>query len=148
MTVPMSSRPTSESEPGDVPSPTGRHRGDDRLEALIEEAIELELETGREEETVEEAKRHILVRVGLIFGGAVVTLFGIALLALPGPGLLVVAIGLGMLATEVPFAARLLERVRARLPQDEEGKLPTHLIVMMVVTCVVATAGSIWWALR
>ncbi len=128
--------------------PEGRPDGhEDRLEMIIEEAIELELERGGEE-TVAEAKRHIVARIGLVAGGAIVTLLGLALLALPGPGLLVIAIGLGMLATEVPFAARLLERVRERLPQDEDGKLPTNVIVMMVVVGVVATAGSIWWALR
>ena len=128
--------------------PAMAHDHHDRLDAIVDEAIELELETGEREETLGEAKRHLLVRLGLIVGGAIVTLFGLALLVLPGPGLVVVAIGLGMLATEVPFAARLLERVRERLPADADGRIPRHLIVLMVTTCVLATGASFWWALR
>ncbi len=137
--------------PGPLPA---RDRDDDpahdpdRLDTILAEAVELELETGRREETVAEAKRHVLARLGLIVGGSIVTLVGVALLALPGPGLIVVALGLGMLATEVPFAARLLERVRKRLPADADGRIPRHLIVMMGATCVLATGASVWWALR
>jgi hypothetical protein len=40
---------------------------------------------------------------------------GGALLVLPGPGLLVIAGGLALLATEYPWAARLLRVARQRL---------------------------------
>lgn len=49
-----------------------------------------------------------------VLGGALLVL-GIVLLPLPGPGLLVIAAGLAVLATEFPWAERLLGRVRARL---------------------------------
>lgn len=117
----------------------------ERFDHLGEAAIEAELETGRREETVREAKRHVLVRLAVVVAGSVVCLFGIALLVLPGPGLLVLLAGLVMLSSEVPFAARLVDRVRARLPQDADGKLPTSTIVMMVVVAVFFVAASTWF---
>jgi uncharacterized protein (TIGR02611 family) len=50
-----------------------------------------------------------LVGVGLIAAGVV-------LLVLPGPGLLVMALGLAVLATEYPAAQRLLDRLKASPP--------------------------------
>ena len=50
-----------------------------------------------------------LVGVALIAAGAV-------LLVLPGPGLLVMALGLAVLATEYPAAQRLLDRLKASPP--------------------------------
>ena len=47
--------------------------------------------------------------------GATVLLFGIALLVLPGPGLLVILAGLGILAFEFAWAKRLLEKGREKL---------------------------------
>lgn len=41
---------------------------------------------------------------------------GVALLVLPGPGLLVMALGLAVLATEYPAAQRLLDRLKASPP--------------------------------
>ena len=114
-----------------------------RAERLVEDLLETELATGKHEESVEEAKRHIIVRVVRIVAGVVVLLLGIALLGLPGPGLLVIALGLGLLAQDVPFARNLLDRVRARLPQDADGKLPRSTIIMMVVVGVGAVALSI-----
>jgi hypothetical protein len=37
--------------------------------------------------------------------------------------------------------------LKERLPQDAEGKLPVHVIAMMVVTAVLFTGASIWWTL-
>jgi hypothetical protein len=119
-----------------------------RLEALEAAAIEAELETGVHEDTIEEAKRHILWRMVRISIGALVTAGGIALLALPGPGLVVVALGLGILAQDVPFARRLLDRVEDRIPRDENGNLPTSakaLLALSVMLAVVGTGLSLWW---
>jgi tellurite resistance protein TerC len=49
--------------------------------------------------------------VVLVVGGTVL-LVGIAMLVLPGPGILVVAAGLVLLGTEFAWARRLLARVR------------------------------------
>lgn len=113
---------------------------------VLAAAIETELESSPAGESVEKAKRHIVLRVGSVVLGFVVLCLGIAMLALPGPGLLVVAIGLGLLATEIPFARRLLDNVRERLPQDADGKLPKSTIVTMVVCCTLGIAASLWWS--
>jgi uncharacterized protein (TIGR02611 family) len=52
------------------------------------------------------------VVIGII--GGTVMLFGAALLVLPGPGLLVIVLGLAILATEFAFAARWLRRAKER----------------------------------
>ena len=64
---------------------------------------------------------------------------------LPGPGWLVIFAGLLILSSEVPFAARMLDSVKRRLPQDADGKLPKSAIVTMVLIFLAATAASVWW---
>lgn len=54
--------------------------------------------------------------------GATVLLGGVALLVLPGPGLLIIAVGLGILATEFVWARRLLQRAK-----EEGGELASQL---------------------
>jgi uncharacterized protein (TIGR02611 family) len=51
-------------------------------------------------------------RVVLTVIGATVVLLGIALLVLPGPGTLVIFVGLGVLAIEFAWARRLLKKVK------------------------------------
>jgi uncharacterized protein (TIGR02611 family) len=48
--------------------------------------------------------------------GVVLIAVGAVLLVLPGPGLLVMALGLAVLATEYPAAQRLLDRLKASPP--------------------------------
>ena len=48
-----------------------------------------------------------------------------------------------LVAQDVPFARRLLERVRKRMPQDENGKIPRKTIVAMVAFAVVITVVSV-----
>lgn len=116
------------------------------LEALEEAAIEAELETGRREETVEEAKRHLALRAARVAAGVVVVALGLAMLALPGPGLITVAAGLALLAQDVPFARRLLQRVRQRLPEDEHGNVSPYAIGGSVLLAVAGVGFSLWWA--
>jgi uncharacterized protein (TIGR02611 family) len=54
-------------------------------------------------------------RVARIALGWTLLVVGGALLVLPGPGLLVIAGGLALLATEYPWAAKLLRLARQRL---------------------------------
>ena len=122
-------------------------RVEDRLDRLEAAAIEAERETGHHEETVEEAKRHLLLRVGRIALGTVVLIAGILMLALPGPGMVTVFAGLVLLSRDVPFARRLMEKVRHRIPQDEEGRVPTSAIVSMSAVMVVAVGASVWFML-
>jgi hypothetical protein len=115
------------------------------LSEIEQAAIEAEFETGRREETVEQAKRHLLVRLGRDVLGFVLCGVGIALLVLPGPGLLVLAAGLALLAQDVPFARRLLERVRERLPEGEDGEVSKTFIIVCSAGGVLFTGISLWW---
>ena len=128
------------------PRPARReHRLHDAFEAFEDAAVEAELETGLREETVAEARRHVLFRAGRIVAGTVVTLAGLFLIVLPGPGLVVVAIGLALLAQDVPFARRLLDRVRARIPSDAEGNVSKPVLVGGLAVTVVALSASVWF---
>lgn len=53
-------------------------------------------------------------RVLFIVTGAIVTFGGVAMLVLPGPGLVTIALGLTMLAMEFAWAERALERALER----------------------------------
>lgn len=56
----------------------------------------------------------------LIVGGTVV-LFGVALLVLPGPGLLVILVGFALLATEFVWAATLLKKLKRKAVQVKDA---------------------------
>jgi hypothetical protein len=117
----------------------------EQLEDLYDAAIEAEQATGPVGETIEEAKRHLLVRVARVGLGLVVVGVGLALIPLPGPGLLLVAGGLGLMARDVPFARRWLGRVRARLPEGEDGQVAAWVIVASVAGMLVSLGWSLWW---
>ena len=55
-------------------------------------------------------KRSRVVRAAVALAGFVVVLAGLAMIPLPGPGLLIVAAGLAILALEFAWAERWLER--------------------------------------
>lgn len=61
-------------------------------------------------------------RIAVSVAGGVVLAAGAAMLVLPGPGLLVIAGGLAILATEFAWARRSLDRVRERIPR-RKGKV-------------------------
>lgn len=122
----------------------------ENLAKLYESAIEAERETGRKESTPEKAKRSLIVRILSIIAGTVISAIGLVMLVTPGPGLLVLAGGLGILAVDIPFARRLLMIVRDRLPQDEKGKITRRTIIVMAITATIGLTISItmtWFAL-
>ena len=51
--------------------------------------------------------------MAIALAGGTVTLFGIALIVLPGPALLIVPLGLAILGLEFAWARRLLRRFRS-----------------------------------
>ncbi len=51
-------------------------------------------------------------RIGVAVIGLVIIVVGVVLLPLPGPGWLIIFLGLGVWATEFAWASRLLRRVR------------------------------------
>lgn len=62
---------------------------------------------------VRQGMRQVWRLIILIVGGTVL-LLGLIMFVTPGPGLVVVPIGLAILAVEFAWARRLLNRVRAR----------------------------------
>ena len=109
-----------------------------------EAAIEAEFETGYREETREEARRGVVTRLLRMTSGSLVTIIGVIMMPLPGPGLLIVAVGLGILSRDLAWAERLLQIVRKRLPSDSDGRLPRSSIVTMTVLALAGVAFSIW----
>jgi len=62
-------------------------------------------------------------RIAVTVAGGVVILVGIAMLVLPGPGLLVIIAGLAILATEYVWAERLLRMAKDRATQAKDKVL-------------------------
>ena len=112
-----------------------------------EAAIEAEFETGFREETREAARRGVVTRLLRMTAGTLVTILGVIMMPLPGPGLLIVAIGLGILSRDVAWADRLLQIVRKRLPSDSDGRLPRSSIVTMGVKALARITFSVWFTL-
>jgi hypothetical protein len=52
--------------------------------------------------------RSVAVKVGVTVGGPLVILAGVAMLVLPGPGLVVIALGMALLALEYEWARTVL----------------------------------------
>jgi uncharacterized protein (TIGR02611 family) len=124
---------------------SSHHSRRERFEEFEKAAIEAELDTGRREESIAEAKRHILIRIGRVILGTIVVIAGLLMLPLPGPGMLTIAAGLALLASDVPFARKLLENVRKRLPADADGKVSKPVVIGGLVVSVVTVASSLWW---
>jgi hypothetical protein len=62
------------------------------------------------ERRAQHRERHLLVRILVAFGGFAALLGGIVLLVLPGPGIPLLVVGLGLLALEFRWAEVLLAR--------------------------------------
>jgi hypothetical protein len=78
--------------------------------------------------------------------GAVVLLIGVALLVLPGPGLLLVLAGLVILASEFPALERHVDPVRDRAMKAAEDSVssPLRIAGSVVVGLGLIAAGIIW----
>lgn len=90
-------------------------------------------------------ERNRIVRVVVAILGFLVVLAGLAMLVLPGPGLLVIAIGLGTLALEFVWAERLLERTVDKMDEAADAvkrSSPTQR-VLGVVLLALGAAGLV-----
>jgi tellurite resistance protein TerC len=65
--------------------------------------------------TLQQAKRLIVIVVG-----STVLLMGIAMIVLPGPAVLVIPIGLGVLATELVWARKLSNKLKSTFQKGKE----------------------------
>jgi uncharacterized protein (TIGR02611 family) len=125
------------------PHPSGDLRA--RLRAA---ALEAERGTGSRESSDRQARRHILARIGIIVIGTIVLLAGLLMLILPGPGVVAVLAGLGILAQELPWAERIMERVKEKAHVDQLKASPAWVRVVLVVATVVGVAASVMYVLQ
>jgi uncharacterized protein (TIGR02611 family) len=114
-----------------------------RRTRLSDAAFEAEYATGDKERSRAGARRNIVVRVGIITLGTIITLAGLAALVLPGPGLVLVLVGLGILAQEVPWAERMLVYARRKAKVDKVKTQPRWVKVVLGVFSTLAVGASI-----
>jgi uncharacterized protein (TIGR02611 family) len=100
-------------------------------------------------------QRGKLYRTGVVILGVLVILGGLALSlpGVPGPGLLLVAVGLGLLALEFDRAERLLERILERLDRVADQAVAASpvqkalIAVLAVLALAAAVAAVVLWDL-
>lgn len=80
---------------------------------------------------------HALKRFAVTIGGVALLVVGVAMMVLPGPGILLIVAGLALLATEYVWARRLLVKARKQAQQVQEAAVASPL----------RTAGSVVFAL-
>jgi hypothetical protein len=85
--------------------------------------------------------RAVAVKVSVSIGGPLVILAGVAMLVLPGPGLVVIALGLAMLALEYPWARRLLLLLGRGLTAAGHAALPPGSSPARKTAGLLGTAG-------
>lgn len=92
------------------------------------------------------------VRIGVVILGVLITLAGIAMTGpIPGPGVLVIPVGLALLALEFAWAERLLERAvvwadkakEQAASQSRGQKIATGVLIALAIAAFV-TAAILW----
>lgn len=89
-------------------------------------------------------------RVGVTVLGVGIIAGGIVLLPLPGPGWLIIFAGLGLLATEYEWAARLLRYARRTLSRwttwvSNQGRIVQTLVGLAGLVLLGALFAAAWW---
>lgn len=86
-------------------------------------------------------------RVACGTAGGLLLVVGIALLVLPGPGLLLVLAGLLVLANGFPRAQKFVDPVekRAMHAAEESVSSPLRLVFSIGTGVVLIAAGVVWW---
>jgi uncharacterized protein (TIGR02611 family) len=88
-------------------------------------------------------------RIAVTIAGVAVIAVGVLLLPLPGPGWLIIFAGLGILASEYEWAARLLRWVRRQFVRWTEWMAAQPLWIRLVVSTftllfVIAILVAVW----
>lgn len=93
-------------------------------------------------------RRHPVYRGAFVVLGIVLTLGGIAMLALPGPAFVVIPIGLAMLSLEFTWAERLLDRSlrQAVIARHKAAQTTPAQRVLTGVAVAAVAAGLVAWA--
>lgn len=90
--------------------------------------------------------RRTVKQTGALVGGGALVLLGVAMLILPGPGLLVVLAGLIVLALQFPWVGRYVDPVRdrARHAAEESVASPLRLAASVFGGLVLIGLGVAW----
>ena len=115
------------------------------INTFLDAAIDAELETGRREADRETARAHVLVRLARGAAGIALTTVGVALTVLPGPGVLLILAGLGILAIDYPFAARLRDRLLTTGGHlaGRAGRILRRVFVLLGAVLLLLAAGAL-----
>jgi Putative transmembrane protein (PGPGW) len=89
----------------------------------------------------------VLRKAAVTVLGWLLILVGLAALALPGPGLLLLLGGLVVLSGEYTWAARHRDRVRRKALEAARTSVATYRRIALSVgsACLVIAAGVVWW---
>jgi uncharacterized protein (TIGR02611 family) len=91
-------------------------------------------------------ERHLarsrLYRLVFAVAGFTVLLAGLAMLVLPGPGLLVIVIGLAILALEFAWAERMLERAIDRMERARQATAEASRWQKIFAALAIATGAA------
>src|SRR5918997_4626388 len=98
------------------------------------------------------SSRSTAPRAGLVkkivfgLGGGLLLVAGVALLVLPGPGLLLVLAGLILLANAFPAVQRFVApvRTRAMAAMEESVSSPVRIVFAVGTGLVLIAAGVVW----
>lgn len=92
---------------------------------------------------------HLLKRIAFGIGGGALLIVGIALLVLPGPGLLLVLGGLLVLSEAFPTLDRYVDPVERRAMAAMEDSVASPLrVALSVLAGLALIASGIVWGLR
>ena len=87
-------------------------------------------------------ERHVVIRGAVVVAGFAALLGGLALLVLPGPGIAVIAVGLGLLALEFAWAERLLRYVKRRTQRVTPSRR-RHQVALGAAAAALAVTGIV-----
>jgi uncharacterized protein (TIGR02611 family) len=95
-------------------------------------------------------KSHLIYRTVVGVVGAVITIGGLVLIPAPGPGWLIVFLGLAVLASEFEWADRLLSYARHQVGRwtDWAGRQSLPVRLLLGLATLVLLVGLLWVMLR
>jgi len=88
-------------------------------------------------------RRGRIYRTTFATAGFATIAIGLVLVPLPGPGWLIVGVGLGMLALEFDRAERLLDRILAKLERVTEEAAGASRLVKVLAALALAAGASL-----
>lgn len=86
-------------------------------------------------------------KIWVSLGGWILVLAGVAALALPGPGLLLLLAGMVVLSQEYEWAERRVDPVKDKAFEVAEAGVSTYprMVMSALGACTVIAVGIVWW---